>query len=169
MCSLARFAMSLQAGADATMANQWMERTLDDSAIRRLGMPQAFLAIDACLILYRNISDGMVVYPKVIEKNLAAELPYALPGILTSMLIVLITGHRLSTAVRLPDRKARRLTGIAVQAVFACLIGFGFVLLQARSNSVSLDYCHKKPSEATTGAETPSPANSLPQKGGMNE
>ena len=76
MCSLARFAMSLQAGADATMANQWMERTLDDSAIRRLGMPQSFLAIDACLILYRNISDGMVVYPKVIEKNLAAELPF---------------------------------------------------------------------------------------------
>ncbi len=76
MCSLARFAMSLQAGADATMANQWMERTLDDSAIRRLGMPQAFLAIDACLILYSNISDGMVVYPKVIEKNLAAELPF---------------------------------------------------------------------------------------------
>ena len=76
MCSLARFAMSLQAGADATMANQWMERTLDDSAIRRLGMPQSFLAIDACLILYRNIADGMVVYPKVIEKNLAAELPF---------------------------------------------------------------------------------------------
>ncbi len=76
MCSLARFAMSLQAGADATMATQWMERTLDDSAIRRLGMPQAFLAIDACLILYSNITDGMVVYPKVIEKNLAAELPF---------------------------------------------------------------------------------------------
>ena len=76
MCSLARFAMSLQAGADATMANQWMERTLDDSAIRRLGLPQSFLAIDACLILYRNISDGLVVYPKVIEKNLAAELPF---------------------------------------------------------------------------------------------
>ena len=76
MCSLARFAMSLQAGADATMANQWMERTLDDSAIRRLGMPQSFLAIDACLLLYRNISDGLVVYPKVIEKNLVAELPF---------------------------------------------------------------------------------------------
>ena len=76
MCSLARFAMSLQAGADATMATQWMERTLDDSAIRRLSMPQAFLAIDACLILYSNITDGLVVYPKVIEKNLAAELPF---------------------------------------------------------------------------------------------
>ena len=76
MCALGRFAMSLQAGTDATMATQWMERTLDDSAIRRLGVPQAFLAIDACLILYRNITDGMVVYPKTIEKHLAEELPF---------------------------------------------------------------------------------------------
>ncbi|MEY4188370.1 MAG: Adenylosuccinate lyase [Planctomycetota bacterium] len=76
MCSLARFAMSLQAGIDATMATQWMERTLDDSAIRRLAIPQAFLAADACLILYRNISDGLVVYPKTIARNLEAELPF---------------------------------------------------------------------------------------------
>lgn len=76
MCALSRFAMSLQAGSDATMATQWMERTLDDSAIRRLAVPQAFLAIDASLILYRNISDGMVVYPKTIEKNLNEELPF---------------------------------------------------------------------------------------------
>lgn len=76
MCALARFAMSLQAGTDATMATQWMERTLDDSAIRRLAVPQAFLAIDACLILYRNITDGMVVYPKTIAKHLQEELPF---------------------------------------------------------------------------------------------
>ncbi|MFY9253531.1 MAG: adenylosuccinate lyase [Fuerstiella sp.] len=76
MCALARFAMSLQAGTDATMATQWMERTLDDSAIRRLAVPQSFLAIDACLILYRNITDGMVVYPKTIEKHLNEELPF---------------------------------------------------------------------------------------------
>lgn len=76
MCSLARFAMSLQAGADATMANQWMERTLDDSAIRRLTLPQGFLAIDACLILYRNITDGLVVYPNVISRQLNSELPF---------------------------------------------------------------------------------------------
>jgi adenylosuccinate lyase len=76
MCALARFAMSLQAGIDATMATQWMERTLDDSAIRRLSIPQAFLAVDACLILYGNITDGLVVYPKVIERNLSAELPF---------------------------------------------------------------------------------------------
>ncbi|MCR9198614.1 MAG: adenylosuccinate lyase [Planctomycetaceae bacterium] len=76
MCALARFAMSQQAGTDATMATQWMERTLDDSAIRRLAVPQAFLAVDACLILYRNITDGMVVYPKTIEKHLNEELPF---------------------------------------------------------------------------------------------
>lgn len=76
MCALARFAMCLQSGVDATMATQWMERTLDDSAIRRLSIPQAFLAVDACLILYRNITDGIVVYPKVIEKNLNSELPF---------------------------------------------------------------------------------------------
>lgn len=76
MCALARFAMSLQAGADATMATQWMERTLDDSAIRRLTLPQGFLAIDACLILYRNITDGLVVYPNVIARQLNGELPF---------------------------------------------------------------------------------------------
>ena len=76
MCALSRFAMSLTANADQTMATQWMERTLDDSANRRLSLPQSFLAIDAVLIIYRNICDGMVVYPNVIERNLQAELPF---------------------------------------------------------------------------------------------
>ena len=53
-----------------------MERTLDDSANRRLVLPQAFLAIDAILILLENVTSGMVVYPKVIAKHLAAELPF---------------------------------------------------------------------------------------------
>ena len=76
ICSLARFVMSLQTSPPMTLATQWMERTLDDSANRRLVLPQAFLAVDAVLILYQNIADGMVVYPKVIEKNLRAELPF---------------------------------------------------------------------------------------------
>ena len=76
MCSLARFAMSLPANLAQTVATQWLERTLDDSANRRLVLPQAFLAIDAVLILYRNIVDGMVVYPKVIAKHLDEELPF---------------------------------------------------------------------------------------------
>lgn len=76
MCSLARFAMNLPANLAQTVATQWLERTLDDSANRRLVLPQAFLAIDAVLILYRNIVDGMVVYPKVLAKYLDEELPF---------------------------------------------------------------------------------------------
>ncbi|MGL4942896.1 MAG: adenylosuccinate lyase [Thermoguttaceae bacterium] len=76
MCSLARFVMSLQSSAAMTTATQWFERTLDDSANRRLILPQSFLAIDAMLILYQNIAEGLVVYPKVIERNLRAELPF---------------------------------------------------------------------------------------------
>lgn len=76
MCALSRFAMHLAGSADDTAAVQWMERTLDDSANRRLVIPQSFLAIDATLILYRNIVDGLVVYPEVIARHLAEELPF---------------------------------------------------------------------------------------------
>jgi adenylosuccinate lyase len=76
MCSLSRFVMSLQSSPAMTASVQWFERTLDDSANRRLVLPQAFLSIDAVLILYQNIAEGLVVYPKVIEKNLRAELPF---------------------------------------------------------------------------------------------
>ncbi len=76
VCALARFTISLQSSPANTLATQWMERTLDDSANRRLVMPQAFLAIDAILILLNNITAGMVVHEKVIAKNLAEELPF---------------------------------------------------------------------------------------------
>ena len=75
ICSLARFVMSLEAGAAQTAAVQWLERTLDDSAHRRLAIPQAFLATDGVLILCQNVTAGMVVYPKVIAAHLDAELP----------------------------------------------------------------------------------------------
>jgi adenylosuccinate lyase len=76
ICGLARFVMSLPASAAQTMATQWMERTLDDSANRRLTIPQAFLASDAILILYRNVVEGLVVYPQVIARHLLEELPF---------------------------------------------------------------------------------------------
>ena len=76
MCALARFVMNLAANADQTFAVQWMERTLDDSANRRLTLPQAFLGVDAILILYRNVVQGLVVYPQVIARRLQAELPF---------------------------------------------------------------------------------------------
>ncbi|MEM9352707.1 MAG: adenylosuccinate lyase [Planctomycetota bacterium] len=76
ICGLARFVMSLQASAQQTLATQWMERTLDDSSNRRLVLPQAFLAVDAVLLIYRNVAEGLVVYPEVIAKNLGEELPF---------------------------------------------------------------------------------------------
>jgi adenylosuccinate lyase len=76
MTGLARKLMGLPANFSATAANQWFERTLDDSAIRRMDMAQAFLLTDAILKLYMNITSDMVVYPKQIEKHLRAELPF---------------------------------------------------------------------------------------------
>jgi len=76
MCALSRFAITLAANGDDTAATQWMERTLDDSANRRLSLPQSFLAIDAVLLLYRNVASGLVVLPHVIASRLAAELPF---------------------------------------------------------------------------------------------
>ncbi len=76
ICSLSRYVMTLPENAAQTAATQWMERTLDDSANRRLVMAQAFLTIDAILEIYMNVVDGMVVYDKVIEKRLMAELPF---------------------------------------------------------------------------------------------
>lgn len=76
ICSLARFLMTLPMNAYMTHATQWMERTLDDSANRRLSLPQAFLSADAILELCANVGDGLAVYPKVIERNLRFELPF---------------------------------------------------------------------------------------------
>jgi len=76
ICSLARFVISLVESTAFTQATQWFERTLDDSANKRLAIPEAFLAMDAMLIIAENVSNGMVVYPKVIEKRIMAELPF---------------------------------------------------------------------------------------------
>lgn len=76
LCSLGRKLRNLNADASATYASQWMERTLDDSAIRRMALPQSFLSADASLILLNNIASGLVVYPAMIRKRVDAELPF---------------------------------------------------------------------------------------------
>jgi len=76
VCSLARYVISLTANAAHTHATQWFERTLDDSANRRLSLPEAFLGIDVILSLVVNIIDGIQVWPNVIAKHVAAELPF---------------------------------------------------------------------------------------------
>ena len=76
MCSLARFVASLVPGMAQTAATQWLERTLDDSAIRRLSLPQAFLGADGVLRLALNITKGLVVNRQVIARNVEEVLPY---------------------------------------------------------------------------------------------
>ncbi|AGC68293.1 adenylosuccinate lyase PurB [Thermoclostridium stercorarium subsp. stercorarium DSM 8532] len=74
--SLARYVIVNALNAPITASTQWLERTLDDSANRRISIPEAFLAVDAILNIYINIADGMVVYPKMIEKRVMEELPF---------------------------------------------------------------------------------------------
>lgn len=76
IASLANYVMVDAMNPAITSATQWFERTLDDSANKRISVPEAFLAIDGILELYLNVVDGLVVYPKVIEKHLMSELPF---------------------------------------------------------------------------------------------
>lgn len=76
MASLANYVMSDMMNPMLVASTQWFERTLDDSANKRLSIPEGFLAVDGILDLYLNVVDGLVVYPKVIEKRLMAELPF---------------------------------------------------------------------------------------------
>ncbi|MCI8559502.1 MAG: adenylosuccinate lyase [Lachnospiraceae bacterium] len=76
IASLARYVMADALNPAITSATQWFERTLDDSANKRLSVPEGFLAVDGILDLCLNVVDGLVVYPKVIEKRLMSELPF---------------------------------------------------------------------------------------------
>ncbi|MEM1423397.1 MAG: adenylosuccinate lyase [Planctomycetota bacterium] len=76
VCALARFVMNLVGNAYETAATQWLERTLDDSANRRLVLPEAFLATEACLNIMHNVISGLVVHEAQVKKNLMAELPF---------------------------------------------------------------------------------------------
>ena len=75
-CSLARHLITLSGNTHATASVQWLERTLDDSANRRITIPEAFLTLDIVLSLVQNVSENLVVYPKVIERRISQELPF---------------------------------------------------------------------------------------------
>ena len=77
ICSLARFLMADAMNAAMTASTQWLERTLDDSANRRISMPEGFLACDAVLRLVKNVADGLVVNEKIVEKTLRDYLPFS--------------------------------------------------------------------------------------------
>lgn len=76
ICSLARYLVTLEPNAAWTAAGQWLERTLDDSANRRLVLPEAFLTADAILLVWQSVASGLQVYPAMIRRNLEEELPF---------------------------------------------------------------------------------------------
>ena len=76
LCSLGRLLKNRATDAMDTYSGQWFERTLDDSANRRITIPESFLAADACLILLTNITASLVLYPAVINKRIQEELPF---------------------------------------------------------------------------------------------
>ena len=76
ICSLARYVIADAANPAYTAATQWFERTLDDSANKRISIPEAFLSVDAILNIYENVASGLIVHEKVIEKHIMEELPF---------------------------------------------------------------------------------------------
>jgi len=90
LCSLGRYLQNQPKNAGDVYSAQIFERTLDDSANRRLCIPESFLCADACLILLDNIVDGLVVYPKVIERKIQEELPFMATYVWFSFLPLLL-------------------------------------------------------------------------------
>ena len=76
ICALARHVIVLAQDAAFTAATQWLERSLDDSANRRISIPDAFLTLDGCLVLTENVAGGLVVHPEIVRANLAEHLPF---------------------------------------------------------------------------------------------
>ena len=76
ICSLSRHVIALSIDTAMTAATQWLERTLDDSANKRIAVPEAFLTTDAILVLAENVFGGLVVHPEVVRRRLEAEIPF---------------------------------------------------------------------------------------------
>ena len=76
MSALSRYVIADSVNPAITAGTQWFERTLDDSANKRISMSEAFLAVDSILNIYTNVTSGLVVYPKIIERRVMAELPF---------------------------------------------------------------------------------------------
>lgn len=110
MAALSRYLMVDALNPAITAASQWFERTLDDSANKRISIPEAFLAADAVLTLYLNVAGGLVVYPKVIEQHIRKELPFmATENILMDAVLKGGDRQELHERIRLHSMEAARL------------------------------------------------------------
>jgi adenylosuccinate lyase len=133
ICSLARFVMSLESNAVQTHATQWFERTLDDSANRRLSLPESFLATDVVLNLSANVVSGLMVWPNVIRARIMQELPYMASEVILMACVTAggdrqhlhekIRLHAVAAATRVKDEGAANdmLERVAADADFAAV------------------------------------------------
>jgi len=113
LCSLGRKLRNFSADAEQTYASQWLERSLDDSAIRRIVLPESFLCADACLILLNNVSSGMVVNKAVIQHRIDQELPFmATENVIMAMgELVRQSNHYLCVAIFVANFIGRAIQG----------------------------------------------------------
>ena len=144
-CSLARHLMALVADAQNTAATQWMERTLDDSANRRISLAEAFLGADAVLSILQNVFEGLVVYPKVIERRIRAELPFmATENVIMAMVKtggdrqechekIRVLSHEAAAVVKLEGGDNDLIERIRADAYFAPIHGQLDALLDPRT------------------------------------
>lgn len=110
ICGLARWLGNISNSARETAGGQWMERTLDDSANRRLTIPEAFLTADVILTILQNVSEGLVVYPAIIAKHIAAELPFmATENIIMAMVRAGGDRQECHEAIRVLSHQAARI------------------------------------------------------------
>jgi adenylosuccinate lyase len=110
MAALSRYLMIDALNPSITAASQWFERTLDDSANKRISIPEAFLSADAVLTLYLNVASGLVVYPKVIEQHIRKELPFmATENILMDAVLKGGDRQELHERIRLHSMEAARI------------------------------------------------------------
>ena len=110
LCSLGRKLQNLPNDAINTYSHQWMERTLDDSAIRRITLPETFLSADACLNILNNVSAGLVVYPAVIARHIQDELPFlATENIIMALSERGVSRQAAHEEIRLLSQEASRL------------------------------------------------------------
>jgi len=135
LTSLGRRLANLHSDFVGTYASQWMERTLDDSAIRRIDIPEMFLCADALLILMNNIFSGLVVYPKRIETRVQEELPFMATENIIMALVkkgisrqdaheeIRVLSHQASAAVKMEGKPNDLIERIRVTPFFEPILG----------------------------------------------
>jgi len=111
MSALAKYLLSFPTSVGSMAATQWFERTLDDSALRRIAIPQAFLTADALLVIARNVTEGLIVHPRVVERRVAEQLPFIAAEEL--LMVGSSRGHDRQTL----HERLRRLSWRAAEAV----------------------------------------------------